>query len=140
MESQHEIAEPGFAAERPELFHYTDMNGLGGILESNSLWGTHFSQLNDSTEVMLLRLSMTERLASRLDPDARKAPEARNRHARRAAAKIVTPANMTCELRIFVESMFNVAFQGFINETNGERVEPLGDPYVTSFCAHAPSA
>jgi hypothetical protein len=36
--------------------------------------------------------------------------------------------------------MFSVAFKGFVNETNGTKVEPLGDPYVTSFCAHSPDS
>jgi len=140
MESEHEIAAPGFAAEHPDLFHYTDLSGLRGIFESNNLWATHFSQLNDSTEVMLLRQWITPRLASRVKPDAPKAPEAGNRHARRAAAKIPIPTERTCELDIFVDSMFRVAFEGFVNETNGIKVEPLGDPYVTSFCRHSPDS
>ena len=33
------------------LFHYTDARGLQGILNSNSLWATHFQFLNDSSEM-----------------------------------------------------------------------------------------
>ena len=40
--------------EHPELFHYTGMAALKGILESNSLWATHQRHLNDSSELMLL--------------------------------------------------------------------------------------
>lgn len=32
------------------LFHYTDWNGLQGILEKQTLWATHFRYLNDETE------------------------------------------------------------------------------------------
>ena len=39
------------AEEHPELFHYTGINGLQGILESQSLWATHSSFLNDTTEI-----------------------------------------------------------------------------------------
>ena len=35
----------------PELFHYTNAEGLKGILTSQSLWGTNWRYLNDSTEV-----------------------------------------------------------------------------------------
>ena len=26
-----------------KIYHYTDLNGLKGIIESGSLWATHFS-------------------------------------------------------------------------------------------------
>lgn len=35
-----------------KIFHYTDLHGLKGIIESNSLWATHFSFLNDSNELI----------------------------------------------------------------------------------------
>lgn len=34
-----------------KIYHYTDLNGLKGIIESDSLWATHFSFLNDSNEL-----------------------------------------------------------------------------------------
>jgi hypothetical protein len=36
----------------PELFHYTTAAGLSGILESNSLWATHSSFVNDAEEIL----------------------------------------------------------------------------------------
>ena len=35
-----------------KIYHYTDLNGLLGIVGSNSLWATHFSFLNDSNELI----------------------------------------------------------------------------------------
>lgn len=35
-----------------KIYHYTDLNGLKGIIESGSLWATHFSFLNDSNELI----------------------------------------------------------------------------------------
>jgi hypothetical protein len=32
------------------LYHYTDIGGLKGILDSGQLWGTHAAYLNDSQE------------------------------------------------------------------------------------------
>ncbi len=34
-----------------ELFHYTNINGLKGILETQTLWATHYAYLNDSQEI-----------------------------------------------------------------------------------------
>ena len=36
---------------QPELFHYTTVEGLKGIVESNSLWATSAYHLNDSSEI-----------------------------------------------------------------------------------------
>src|SRR5713226_3346939 len=35
----------------PELYHYTTVTGLSGILETSSLFGTHIEFLNDTSEV-----------------------------------------------------------------------------------------
>lgn len=34
-----------------KIYHYTDLNGLKGIVESNSLWATNFRFLNDAAEL-----------------------------------------------------------------------------------------
>ena len=36
---------------QPELFHYTTVEGLKGIIESNTLWATSAYHLNDSSEI-----------------------------------------------------------------------------------------
>ncbi|WP_084781662.1 DUF2971 domain-containing protein [Paenibacillus sp. D9] len=55
-----------FPEEVPKhLFHYTSVEGLQGIINSNSLWATHYSFLNDPTEMIygikLLRQVLFER-------------------------------------------------------------------------------
>jgi hypothetical protein len=52
-------------ATHPELHHYTTLNGLSRILQSNSIWATHFFALNDATEVTLLRDPLTHVVANR---------------------------------------------------------------------------
>ena len=37
--------------EHPELFHYTNAAGLAGIIQSQTLWATHYAYLNDSEEI-----------------------------------------------------------------------------------------
>src|SRR3989442_15987404 len=39
-------------AVRDPLYHYTDMAGLIGILDSQKLWFTHIQHLNDPTELV----------------------------------------------------------------------------------------
>ncbi len=39
------------AEVHPELFHYTNAKGLAGIIESKSIWATHYAYLNDSEEI-----------------------------------------------------------------------------------------
>lgn len=34
------------------LYHYTNYNGLNGILNSRQLWFTHYKQLNDTSEIL----------------------------------------------------------------------------------------
>lgn len=41
------------AEEHPELFHYTNATGLVGIIQSQTLWATHYAYLNDSEEIEL---------------------------------------------------------------------------------------
>ncbi|MCI1029622.1 DUF2971 domain-containing protein [Pantoea dispersa] len=36
---------------RLKIYHYTDLNGLKGILERKCFWATHYSFLNDSQEI-----------------------------------------------------------------------------------------
>ncbi len=47
--------EPRVSAIYPELFHYTTGEGLLGILSTNTLWATHYKNLNDQKEILLFR-------------------------------------------------------------------------------------
>jgi hypothetical protein len=44
----------------PDLFHYTSLDGLRGIIASQQLWATHYADLNDSSEVVHIRLYLRE--------------------------------------------------------------------------------
>ncbi len=43
-----------------KIYHYTDLNGLKGIIESGSLWATHFSFLVTNGAIVI----HTQRLKS----------------------------------------------------------------------------
>jgi hypothetical protein len=49
------IADERIVLDHPELHHYTTEVGLKGIVGSNCIRATHFADLNDATEVKLLR-------------------------------------------------------------------------------------
>ena len=38
-----------------KLYHYTTFDGLIGILQTQSLWATHYKFLNDFSEIILFR-------------------------------------------------------------------------------------
>jgi hypothetical protein len=52
-----------------EVFHYTNLNALCGILSSRSIWATHIRFLNDSREMVhgreLIRQGLSTRLSDR---------------------------------------------------------------------------
>lgn len=52
--------------EEPELHHYTTIDGLKGILQSNALWGTHFRLTNDSTEFILMHTLLIQKIVTLL--------------------------------------------------------------------------
>jgi hypothetical protein len=125
VESEREIAVSNFAAKHPELHHYTDFKGLRGIVETNTLWATHFDHLNDKMEVMLLKKPMMESLSARLYR-ALQTGKIGNRHKRRALAR---KDNIEREVYIFVEALFDTSFK------RGP-TQPLAEPHISSFCAH----
>src|SRR2546428_410693 len=59
------IADRSVLSEHPELHHYTTHSGLKGIYETDTLWATHFSLLNDATEVVHLQAPLLEAVVAR---------------------------------------------------------------------------
>lgn len=55
--------------EHETLYHYTDQAGLEGILSSQSLWASHYKNLNDEKEIFLF---MQEILPDILRPELEK--------------------------------------------------------------------
>ena len=53
--------------EYPELHHYTDWNGLEGILTSRTLLATLFSQFNDYTEITHLEEFLADAVSGKLE-------------------------------------------------------------------------
>jgi hypothetical protein len=131
VEIEFQVAAPTFATEHPELHHYTNFDGLRGIVASNTLWATHFAHLNDATEVMLLKQPMIDALTPRALEALQHRMSGANRHTRRTIARRgASPKVVGDGTRDFVEAMYGAAFKSDI-------VTPLAEPYLASFCAHS---
>lgn len=124
MELDDEIAAPDFATRFPELHHYTDLNGLMGILSTNTLWATHFAHLNDRAEMQALRRPMIEVLQSRVVSRVRS--RILNRQVWRAFRKTT---DIEHKVSIFVGAVFGTSFEP-------GPTEPMAEPFITSFCTH----
>lgn len=52
VRSQEQLLHSTSERNRMKIYHYTDLNGLKGIIENNSLWATNLYFLNDSQELL----------------------------------------------------------------------------------------
>jgi hypothetical protein len=114
------IASPDFMSSHAELHHYTDFRGLEGIVRTNTLWATHFRDLNDSEEVTHLKeplkTALSEILSRRdLSPTQRDALDRVGGFSRIAGD--------------LVENLYRMTFEAF----GYSSVEP----FIVSFCTHA---
>ena len=67
---EQKIAKEGTVPERhKELFHYTSISALKGILETNSLWATKTTHLNDQSEMELIWPPMEEQVIEQYEAE-----------------------------------------------------------------------
>jgi hypothetical protein len=105
----------------PELHHYTDRIGLKGIWETNSLWATHFSNLSDSSEIVLLKKPLEDALAALLQPLILKRQEEGSWEIRDHVTK-----------QGGVEAAAHDFASRFVEDARGKI-----SPFICSFCSHA---
>lgn len=97
--------------DHPQLFHYTTAEGLAGILKSQTLRATNYSYLNDTSEVCHF---LVNRLPGTFFEVFREQGVPDNESTERAA------------------SLADSITSTLLNPAIG--VEPLAEPYITSFC------
>lgn len=109
-----------------ELYHYTGIHGLKGIIESQTLWATHYKYLNDAEEIIHFRDRLPEILRpifenifSGLNPQQKQLLLDKYRSLDIA---------LTEEPKKLTTIMYNVTFTGTNNEP------PIAEPYISSFC------
>lgn len=114
----------------PELFHYTGIAGLMGIVKYQTLWATHAAFLNDVTEIRAFQ----ERLPDFLRPNVnaaiaelvRRVPANQaliDQHGGIDKAVVQTPIDITT-------GMFNALL-------GTEDSQAFAEPFVMSFCTAA---
>ena len=121
--------DPKFVSTHPELHHYTTFDGLVGITQNNSLWATHFSQLNDTSELNVLKQPLIDVLKQRffITLRAKQSKSVRLRLAIRASGGLdKTAADVAGAL---VNTLHEVTFEG------GGEID-FGEPFISSFCSH----
>jgi hypothetical protein len=115
----------------PRLYHYTNQRGLDGILDSQSLWATHFTSLNDSSEMNHMRATFV----SHVRPTAKDVVSSLYRESsafKRAIQRkggIGTFADQVA--KTFVDIFYDVTFG-----TRETTIGPYFDPFIVSFCSH----
>ncbi|MGB9429581.1 MAG: DUF2971 domain-containing protein [Gammaproteobacteria bacterium] len=111
----------------PELFHYTDIVGLKGIITSQTLWATHAAFLNDATEIRLFK----ERLPEILKPVVADGIAELARIPANQALIVQRGGNQ----KVVEESATGIA-TGMFNALLGTQdTPPFVEPFITSFCA-----
>lgn len=124
-----EVATKALLSDHPRLYHYTDAGGLRGIVQSNTLWATHFADLNDSTEVVHLRSPLEKALFKRFLETLR-SKKRQSLKVSRALQKfgglVASAQSLSKDL---VDLLYRITFE------DGEF--EFGIPFITSFCSHS---
>ena len=121
--------EPLASEEHPELFHYTSLDSLKGILESNTLWATHANHLNDSSEMKLLFPKIAAEFAVILEQDFDVGP-GRQPEMQQEAEKYGGVETIAKQDGIMIVNVMESLMFGD-DTRNG-----MGIPFVTSFATH----
>lgn len=111
----------------PELFHYTNLGALRGILDSNELWATSAFHLNDSSEMQTLWPVLEEPMRSAFERSIAARPDLTVLASARGGAK--QAAHRLSEH--WIDTVRNSLFGGPGREGS------IGCPFVTSFATHS---
>jgi hypothetical protein len=117
------------AAKHPLLYHYTGTHAFRSIVAGNSIWGTYFEDLNDSTEFRHMREPLAKEMGERLVPVIERFAQSgdRERDAVRRAGGVSNGA-ATAAQRL-MRNLYTVTFR----QTAKDRLQSC---FVTSFCSH----
>ena len=110
-------------AKHPELFHYTKREAFEGIVTSNSFWASHYADMTDPKEVLLMRDLLPAAVAPRFETIV----ESLNRHSRRLFKKAGGGTGVAKDL---VDSLYGATF---LNKTGCTAL----DAFSVSFSTHA---
>ena len=124
--SLYALSDVDFVSSYPELHHYTTFSGLSGIIRSNTIWATHFSNLNDTSEVLLLRNPLLQAVANSF------------------LSYVIIRQGTDSLFRDFIiqhggHSSVATSDASSLIDTLYEKIfeNSLAEPFIASFCSHA---
>ena len=115
--------------KRQELFHYTSLHALEGILETNTLWATHAEHLNDSSEMKLLWPKLALDCATYLKADFEAGPGL-DPELREVAEKLGGADKISAQDGTMIVDVMKSLLFG--DDTN----QGMGIPFIASFATH----
>lgn len=116
--------------DHAELFHYTNKEGLDGILKSQTLFATHYAYLNDQEEITRFRGA----LKSILIPKLKLTIEKWLREGKANAEAIKSEGGILRLCNIEIDTLIEILYRGLLDDGKHEGV---ATPYIFSFCSHA---
>jgi hypothetical protein len=124
--------------QHPELHHYTTLQGLQGIVATNSLWTTHYSDLNDATELMLIRAPLERELAQGF----RELIRAKSNQSFKASRAVAAVGGLKRAAEDAARQMIALLYAStFTLEDGFHGVDDLKGPaFIASFCTHSAPA
>lgn len=112
----------------PELFHYTGISGLEGIIKSQTLWATHALFMNDTTELSEFKGKLHGILRPVIESFIAKMSD--NSAARSLIEKHGGHKEILEKYIQFIDRMYEFTLLGTSHE------QAFADPFVVSFCTH----
>ncbi len=113
-----------------ELHHYTNWDGLSGILKEKTLWATKYKYLNDYTEIEHVRPYLIERLTDLYIQRYSALTDVRSRTIFQKHGGLAKVA--AHEADRFVGILYDVNYKH-----GGRLQEPFTEPFILSFCSHS---
>ena len=124
------VQEPKVSEAFPEVFHYTSVAALKGMLQTNELWATSIRHLNDSSEMEMIWPLIEKRIIDYLDDEycslVRAKPELKVCLSEMGGSDQVAAKN---------GRMLTSLMQRYFLGLSGEEID-REPPFVTSFTTH----
>lgn len=121
------IAEPELLLAHTELHHYTRLQGLEAIWQSQTFRATHYRDLNDTTEITRLKAPLKAAIFSRFRTlllERQRDSFATRRRLEKVGGLVAVAQTESARL---VDALY---------ETSFEQDGAVAVPYITSFCGH----
>jgi hypothetical protein len=118
--------------QHPSIYHYTNQQGLEGILHSQSLHATHYKHLNDEGEVEFARPKLVESIK----PHIARIIDSAQQESSRVRQHVVRSGGLDPFVSVGAEAIVKTLYQVTFGD---EERDAFVLPFIISFCAHTTS-